>query len=393
MSDQNGPGRKRKNPWSNDNPGGGRGDGPRGGNPWGGGGGNQNEPPDLDELIRKAQKGLQDALPFDIGPFALGGLALLILALLWLASGLYILNPGEHGVVQRFGAWSYTKTSEGLGYRFPYPIETMNKVNVTELRRMEIGYAAGAGTEKNEIREESQMLTADRNIVSLQMALQWNIKSAEDYSFNILDPEQTIKKVAESAIREVVGQTNMFPIITTERDILAIKTKEIIQKNLDEYKSGVNITQVLIQKAEVHHEVQNAFQDVQSAKQDADDTENKALARRADILPKARGEAIKTVQEAQAYKQSKIARANGDAERFKSIYEAYLTGKDVTKERIYIETMEEVFKNANKILLDDKTGKSGVVPYLPLNDITPRAGGAGGSSTSPSMPPYPASQN
>ena len=391
MSDQQGPGRKRKNPWSNDNPGGNRNDGPRQNGPWGGGGkqGGENEPPDLDELIRRAQKGLQDSIPFDIGPYGLAGLIVLIGAMVWLASGLYILNPGEHGVIQRFGALSYTKTSEGLGYHLPYPIETMTKVNVTELRRMEIGYDQGAGSKKIENREESQMLTADRNIVSLQMALQWNIKSAEDYIFKIRDPDQTVKKVAESAIREVVGQTNMFPIITTERDILAIKTKEIIQKNLDEYKSGVYITQVLIQKAEVHHEVQDAFQDVQSAKQDADDTENKALAQRADILPKARGQAIKTVQEAEAYKQSKIAKAQGDSERFKSIYKAYLTGKDVTKERIYIETMEEVFKNANKIILDDKAGKTGVVPYLPLNDLAPRSGG----NTSSSMPPPPSNPN
>lgn len=387
MSDNQDPGRKRKNPWSNDTPGN-RNEGSRGGGPWGGqGGGGPNEPPDLDELIRRAQRGLQDVIPFDIGPLRLGGLILLILTLLWLASGLYILNPGEYGVVQRFGAWSYTRTSEGLAYRLPWPVETVTKLNVTELRRMPIGYSEGIiGSEKIENRDESQMLTADRNIVSLQMGLQWNIKSAEDYLFNIREPDQTVKKVAESAIREVVGQTNMFPVITTERERLAIKAKEIIQRNLDEYKAGVYVTQVLIQKAEVHPEVQNAFQDVQSAKQDADNTENQALAQRADILPKARGQAIKTVQEAEAYKQSRIARAQGDAERFKSIYSAYLTGKDVTKERIYIETMEEVLKNANKIILDDKASRNGVVPYLPITDL-PKSAASG------SMPPAPANQN
>ncbi|MCB1838910.1 MAG: protease modulator HflK, partial [Alphaproteobacteria bacterium] len=167
---------------------------------------------------------------------------------------------------------------------------------------------------------------------------------------------------------------------------LATEAKEIIQKNLDEYKSGVNITQVLIQKAEVHPEVQNAFQDVQSAKQDADDTENKAQAQREDILPKARGQAIKIVQDAEAYKQSKIARAQGDAERFKSIYSAYQTGKDVTKERIFIETMEEVFKNANKIILDDKAGRGGVVPYLPLSETAP-------VRSQSTLPPPPATPN
>lgn len=389
MSDPFGPGRKRKNPWSNDNPGG-RNDGPRG--PWGGGGqgGGSNEPPDLDDLIRKAQDNLRNAMPFDLGPGATIGLFVLIGAMLWMASGLYILNPGEHGVIQRFGAWSHTKTSEGLGYHLPYPIETLTKVNVTELQRMAVGFTEGMGVSgvKVDKIDESLMLTADRNIVNLQMTLQWNIKSAEEYIFNIKDPDQTIKKVAESAIREVVGQTSMFPIITTERALLATKAKDILQKNLDEYKSGVNITQVLIQKAEVHPHVQSAFQDVQSAKQDADDIENKAEAQRQDILPKARGQAIKLVQEAEGYKQTKISRAQGDAERFKSIYSAYQTGKDVTKERIFIETMEEVFKNANKIILDDKAGKGGVVPYLPLGEST-----APKPSPSSAMPPSPVAPN
>ncbi len=389
MSDPFGPGRKRKNPWSNDNPGG-RNDGPRG--PWGGGGqgGGSNEPPDLDDLIRKAQDNLRNVMPFDLGPGATVGLFVLIGAMLWMASGLYILNPGEHAVIQRFGAWSHTKTTEGLGYHLPYPIETLTKVNVTELQLVSVGFTEGLGSTGAKIdkTDESLMLTADRNIVNLQMSLQWNIKSAEDFTFNIRDPEQTIKKVAESAIREVVGQTNMFPIITTERALLATKAKDILQKNLDEYKSGVNITQVLIQKAEVHPQVQTAFQDVQSAKQDADDIENKAEAQRQDILPKARGQAIKLVQEAEGYKQTKISRAQGDAERFKSIYSAYQTGKDVTKERIYIETMEDVFKNANKIILDDKAGKGGVVPYLPLGENA-----APKPAPSSAMPPSPVAPN
>lgn len=216
--------------------------------------GGSNEPPDLDDLIRKAQDNLRNIMPFDLGPGATVGLFVLIGAMLWMSSGLTILNPGEHAVIQRFGAWNHTKTTEGLGYHMPYPIETLTKVNVTELRRMAVGFTEGmTGTGgKVDKTDESLMLTADRNIVNLQMSLQWNIKSAEDYSFNINDPDQTIKKVAESAIREVVGQTSMFPIITTERALLATKAKDILQKNLDEYKSGVNITQVLIQKAEVH---------------------------------------------------------------------------------------------------------------------------------------------
>jgi len=217
------------------------------------------------------------------------------------------------------------------------------------------------------------MLTSDRNIVDLNMVIQWDIKSAEQFLFEIEDQDNTIKKVAESAIREVVGQTDMFPVITTGRALIASKVKDIIQKNLDEYNSGVNIKQVLIQKAEVHPDVQGAFQDVQSAKQDAEDTQNKARAEREDILPKARGQAIKIVQEAEAYKQSQIAKAQGDADRFAAVYAAYQNGKDVTKERIFIETMEDILSNAQKIILDDKSGKQGVVPYLPLDELKPKS--------------------
>ena len=211
------------------------------------------------------------------------------------------------------------------------------------------------------------MLTSDRNIVDLHLIIQWNIVSAEDFLFNIHDQENTIKKVAESAIREIIGQTNMFQIITSGRADVADRTREIIQNNLDAYKSGVHITQVLIDKAEVHPDVQGAFQDVQSAKQDAEDVQNQAEAYREDILPKARGRGIQMIQQAQAYKQSTVAKANGDAQRFESVYKAYLSGKNVTKERIYIETMEKVFGNASKIIVDQDGG--GVIPYLPLDEL------------------------
>ena len=230
------------------------------------------------------------------------------------------------------------------------------------------GYTRGGGTARRDVAEESLMLTSDRNIVDLDVVIQCNIKSAEDYLFEILNQENTIKKVAESAIREVVGQTDMFPIITTGRAGVAEAIQKIIQENLDEYKSGVNITQVLIERADVHPDVQASFQDVQSAKQDAEDIQNRAEAYREDILPRARGAAIKNLQEAQAYKESTVAKATGDADRFNSVYKAYLTGKDVTRERIFIETMEDVLQNANKIIMDGGSSQ-GVVPYLPLNEI------------------------
>ena len=386
--DQSGKG-KKKNPWGsgNNNRPGGNGGGPRG--PWGNGSGPGEPPPDFDEMLRRTQENLRHILPGNFNSMKFIGLGILAIIALWLASGFYIVEPGTHAVEQRFGQWSETKDTEGLGYHFPWPIETVQKVNVSEVRRMPIGFTEVMGNRsssggKRNIPEESLMLTSDANIVDLDMVVLWNITSAKDFLFNIYDQENTIKKVAESAIREVVGQTRMFPIITQERAEVANRAREIMAKNLDDYKSGVNVSQVLIQEAEVHPDVQEAFQDVQSAKQDAIDVQNRAQAYREDIIPRARGEAIKMKQQAQAYKQSVTAKATGDADRFNSVYKAYQTGEDVTKKRIYLETMEQVLKNAQKIILDEGGQGSGVVPYLPLNELKPAAGSArsnGGMST------------
>jgi len=333
--------------------------------------------PDLDELLKKAQSNLNDMLPGGFGGGAIGAVMGLVLLVLFVTLCTYIVKPGEQAVVQQFGAWERTKSQEGLSFKLPWPIETVTKVNVNEIRRMNIGFVEGfsrGGNQVRDIAEESLMLTSDRNIVDIDLVIQWNIKSAEDYLFNIKDQEATIKKVVESAIREQVGKTNMFPIITTDREKVADQTEIIIQSNLDEYNSGVNITGVLIQTAEVHPDVQKAFQDVQSAKQDAEDTQNRARAYREDILPKARGAAAQLMQQAQAYEESTVAKSTGDADRFNSIYQAYLSGQDVTKKRIYLETMEEVLSNAQKIILDSNGKGSGVVPYLPLNELKPTSG-------------------
>ncbi|MFP4313817.1 MAG: FtsH protease activity modulator HflK [Alphaproteobacteria bacterium] len=364
---------KKGNPWgshSND-------EGRRGHNGRHGGGGSGQEPPDLDEMLRKAQENFRSMIPGNLKGGLIFGLVALVVIALWLASGLYVVNPGEHAVIQRFGKWHSTQVDPGLGYHLPAPIATSTLLNVQEIRNMNIGFnqivTRGGSNSRRDVPEESLMLTSDRNIVDLDLVIQWNIKSAENYLFEIRDQENTIKKVAESAIREVVGQTDMFPIITRDRDTVANRAKLIIQENLDEYNSGVNITQVLIERAEVHPDVQSAFQDVQSAKQDAEDVQNRAEAYREDILPRARGAAIQLLQEAEGYKQSTVAKAKGDADRFTQVYNAYLSGKDVTKERIYIETMENVLRNASKIILDDEGG-NGVVPYLPLNEIQKSSG-------------------
>ncbi len=358
-----------KNPW-------GRGpERPR--NPWGHGGGGSHTPPpggpDFDDMIRQMRDSLSKMFPGAPGGVKIILLGVAILLALWLSSGFYIVNPNESGVIQRFGAWDRTKTTPGLGYHLPWPIESIETVNVTEIRRMEIGFTEvfgrNGGTGKRDIPEESLMLTSDANIVNLDFVVLWNISSAERFLFNIEEPENTIKKVAESAIREVVGQTPMFPIITQDRSRVAQSARGIMTENLEQYEAGVNITQVLIQEAEVHPDVQDAFQDVQSARQDAIEVQNRAQAYREDILPRARGEAIKLQQEAEAYMQSTVARARGDADRFNAVYEAYLTGQNVTRERLYLEMMEEVLQNAQKIIMDNENG--GIVPYLPLNEMRP----------------------
>lgn len=375
-----------QNPWGG-RPSGGDNRGNRG--PWGSGGGGgrggggNDLPPDLDDMLRKAQDNLRQVFPRGFQGPRLFGLIALGAAALWLASGFYIIVPGESGVIQRFGKWSATKTEAGLGYRLPAPIETLTKVNVTEIRRLSVGFSdrvTMSGAQRQTLPEESLMLTSDTNIVDMDMVVLWTIKSAEDYLFSIRDQENTIKKVAESAIREVVGQTLMFPLITQERDNVAIRARDIMSKTLDGYKSGITINQVLIQRAEVHPDVQDAFQDVQSARQDAIEVQNRAGAYREDILPKARGDAIRMKQEAEGYKQSVVARASGDADRFNSIYSAYLTNKDVTRTRLYLETMEDVMKNAQKIIMDSDAAKSGVVPYMPLNELKPAAGSPSGKS-------------
>ncbi len=391
MSWDDNSGNKGRNPWGT--PGGDKSGGGRK-NPWGsgngGGNGNGNgggrgprgpEQPDFDDILNRIQGGMKDLFPGNMGggKIILGGVAALVA--LWLASGLYIVNPGEHAVVQRFGAWNRTVDSEGLKYRLPTPIENVATFNVNEIRTMNIGFTGpmtrSSGTSpSNDVPEESLMLTSDFNIVDLDFVIQWNISSAEDFIFNIENPENTLRKVAQSAIREVVGQTRMFSIITTERGAVADNAKAIMQSILDDYKSGINITQVLINSAEVHPDVQSAFQDVQSAKQDGEDVQNRAQAYREDIIPKARGAATRIRQESEAYQQSVIARASGDADRFNSILTAYQSGQDVTKERMYIETMESVLKNAQKIIMDDKSGR-GVVPYLPLNELNRTAPAAG----------------
>lgn len=354
-------------------------------NPWGSGGGNNNGPrrpsggngprgpemPDIEDLLRRT-RGMGGGFGGFQPERSVITILIVVFAVLWLSSGVYRVQPGEHAVIQRFGAFQRTQEQPGLGFHLPYPIETSQKLNVTLDRRVHIGFDEGgfnrAGMmQKRDIPAESLMLTADANIVDIDVVVLWNISEADKYIFNIRDQEDTLKKSAESALREVVGQTNLQPIITEGRDDVASRIKSVLQSMMDSYDAGIAIRQVLIQDATVHPEVIDAFDDVVAAIQDAEKFQNEATIYKNDILPKARGEAIKMVQEAQGYKQSQIARATGDAQRFQEVYEAYLTGKNVTKERIYIETMEEVLKNAQTTIIDNGSSGAGVLPYLPLD--------------------------
>lgn len=345
-------------------------------NPWGSPQSGQNRPsspqqngeiPDLDALLQRARDKfhLGDGGADDNTPKMIG-IGLLILLVLWLASGVYRVEPSQNAVIQRFGEHNRTQVEPGIGYHLPWPIESMTKINVTEDRRIEIGFNS-TGRGKTDIAAESLMLTADANIVDIDVVVLWNIAKAEDFIFNIRNQEDTIKRVAESTIREVVGQTKLQPIITTGREDVSSRAKDLTQATLDSYGAGVAIKQILIQDATVHPQVMEAFDDVVAAAQDAERFQNEANIYKNDIIPKARGEAIKMLQEAEGYKQSRIARAKGEAERFNKLYDAYKSGRDVTRERIYIETMEEVMKNTDKTIIDQQKGSMGVLPYLPLN--------------------------
>jgi membrane protease subunit HflK len=351
-------------------------------NPWGSGGGSSggggnNNPPDLETLLRQAQERMRQNFPGGFGP----GRAVLLIGVavigLWLASGFYLVSPSENAVITRFGQWTTTQTNPGLGYRLPWPIESAQIINVTVDQRIQIGFldTAGRGGTKQDVPEESLMLTSDANIVDLDCVVLWNIGSAKEYLFDVRDQEQTIKKVAESALREVVGQTELQPIITGNRNDVAMKAQKIMQDTLDNYKSGVSIKQVIIQDATVHPDVIEAYEDVVAATQDAERFQNEANIYRNDIVPKARGDAVTLTQAAAAYKESIVAKAQGEAARFNAIYAGYIDGKDVTRHRLYIETMEEVMGKAQKIIVD-RSASGGVVPYLPLNELKPAAGGS-----------------
>ena len=347
------------------------------GSPPGGGGGNGGfrrgpTPPDIDEVIKKIQSLLNRFLGGGKGgakPIIVG---LLIIITLWGLSGLYRVLPDEQGVVLRFGKFVNT-TQPGLNYHFPYPIESVITPKVTKVNRMDIGFRSerDSGFSSGgvaDVPEESLMLTGDENIVNIDFSVFWVIKDAGNFLFKIQDPEGTVKAAAETAMREVIARSNIQPILTEGRSVIETETQEIIQKILDEYTSGIQITQVQTQKADPPDQVIDAFRDVQAARADMERSKNEAEAYANDVIPRARGEAAKILQAAEAYKKEVVAKAEGEASRFLAIYNEYKNAKSVTQERMYLETMEKVLADIDKVIIEKNAG-SGVVPYLPLPEL------------------------
>ena len=342
-------------------------------NPWGsqGGGNGRGQGPDIDNVIRDLQNKFKGFMPGSffgkLGPAVI----LLVLVLIWLASGFYRVLPDEQGVVLQFGKYT-TTTQPGLNYHFPYPIERVLTPKVTKVNRVEIGYRQSPDNRTTQIRdvpEESLMLTGDENIVDIDFSVFWIINDAGKFLFNVQVPELTIKSAAETSMREVIGQSKIQSIFTEGRTEIEDKARVLIQSILDDYEAGVTITQVQTQKADPPNEVIDSFRDVQAARADLERQRNEAEAYANDIIPRARGEAEEILQNAEGYKQKVIADSEGKAARFLSIQSEYAKAPVVTKQRIFYETMESVFGDMDKIIIDKDSGQ-GVLPYLPLPEIS-----------------------
>ena len=377
-------------PWNNQNGGGGgwkSGGGPWGQGPGGAGPGGQ---PDLEEILKRSQDRMKQVMHSGGVP---GPLLLLIAAIAAAVVGFFALTftvrPDELGVVLRFGQFN-RQEGPGLHFRLPYPLEEVLLPKVTRENSIEIGMRSVSnmrGVAKRDVTEESLMLTGDENIVDVDFVVFWRIKAeekdprtgqtgAEQYLFNLQNPDMTVKEVAEAAMREVVGKNDIQPILTearqkTEQDVLAL-----MQRTLDSYGAGIRVTRVQLQKVDPPQKVIDAFRDVQAARADSERIQNEAFGYANKVVPEARGEAQRILQAADGYKQQQVQEALGQASRFNKVYEEYKKAPDVTRRRLYLETMERVFQGTDKIILDSagKEGQQGVVPYLPLDGLRSRSG-------------------
>lgn len=394
-------------PWSNQSGGGGpwKGGGNNGG-PWGGGGGGNNNgpwgggpnrggggggnPPDLEELLKKTQDRMKTVLPGG-GGGGIGFAGVLIVIGIgivgWLATGIYTVDEGERGVELVLGD-VVGLTSPGLNYNLPYPIGEVYKPAVELQRETTVGvdetFSTSGAVRARDIPEESLMLTGDENIVDVGFKVLWRIKNTTDgvtdYLFNIQEPAATVKAVAESAMREVVGSSNIDAILTENRVSIQNDVATLMQSTLDSYRAGVEIAEVQMQRVDPPAQVIEAFRDVQAARADQERIRNEAEAYANRIVPEARGQAARVLEQANGYKDQTIAEATGQSQRFSKIYEQYEKAPDVTRERLYLETLEKVLGSNNKIIIDSDTSGSGVLPFLPLNELN-RGGSAPATRT------------
>lgn len=364
---------------------------------WGNSGGNNGGkrpnqgPPDLEELWRDLNRRLSgmfdkkggggngggngsDRPPMDFNPkFLGGGIGLLLSAVLvvWLASGFYIVDASQRGLVLQFGEYKEgsVPTEPGLRWRLPYPIQSHELVNISGVRTLEVGYR---GSEKNKVLKEALMLTDDENIINIQFAVQYILKDPVDYIFKNRSPEEAVMQVAETSIREVVGKNKMDFVLYEGREQIAVKVSNLMQEILDRYQTGIQISKVTMQNAQPPEQVQAAFDDAVKASQDRERQKNDGQAYANDVVPKARGTAARLMQEADGYKQRLIATAEGDASRFKQINTEYAKAPEVTRSRMYLETMQQVYSSTSKVMVDAKG--QGNLLYLPLDKLMHAAG-------------------
>ncbi|MEC8094969.1 MAG: FtsH protease activity modulator HflK, partial [Pseudomonadota bacterium] len=328
--------------------------------------------PNIDELIEQMRKRMREILPGGGKSSILVVFAVLLT--FWGLSGFYRVQADEQGVVLRFGEF-LTQTSPGLNYHLPWPIETAITPKVTTVNRVDIGMRGsledrrGSNAVTRDVPEESLMLTGDENIVDVDFSVFWVITNAPDFLFNIQNPTGTVKAVAESTMREIIGQNDIQPILTEQRQKNEEQVKALMQQTLDSYGAGIGITQVKMQKVDPPVAVIDAFRDVQAARADQERARNEANSYANRVVPEAQGEAVRIRREAEAYRAQTVAEADGEATRFASIYDEYRNARGVTRQRMFLETLERVLGNTNKVIIDQEGGGSGVVPYLPLDQL------------------------
>lgn len=366
-------------PWDNQSSGGGGWKGGNGG-PWGqpprntgGGGGGGPNPPDIEELLRRSQDRLKSVLPGGGGGRTNPLVIFLIIAAVVVFAAFqfftFRVQPDEVGVVLRFGEYDRQAPS-GLNFRLPYPIETVFTPKVTRVNRITIGQVGeDSGSAGRDIPEESLMLTGDENIVDIDFSVFWEISNARDYLFNMEDPIGSIKAAAESAMREVVGRSNIQPLLTQARAITETDVQTLIQQTMDEYGAGVQINQVQLLKVDPPSEVIASFRDVQAARADQERSQNEAQTYANRVIPEARGQASQITEAAIAYRDRITNEAQGQADRFTQVYDSYRVAPEVTRQRMYLETLENVFSGTSKVIIDQKDGATGVLPYLPLDSL------------------------